>query len=55
LHHIPLDDEIKGLYDIYIYRHIAAPAPGDSSTGSPFDKEPNDSSTDSLFSQDDYE
>jgi hypothetical protein len=54
LHHIPLDNEIKGLYDIYIDRHIAAPAPGDSSTGSPFDEEPNDSSTDSLFGEDDY-
>ena len=55
LRHIPADDEIKGLYDIYIDRHIAAPAPSDSSTGSPFDEEPNDSSTDSLFGEDDYE
>jgi hypothetical protein len=42
LHHIPPDDEIKGLYDIYINRHIPAPAPSDSST-------------DSLFGEDDYE
>jgi hypothetical protein len=55
LRHIPPDNEIKGLYNIYIDRHIAAPAPGDSSTGSPFDEEPNDSSTDSLFGEDDYE
>jgi hypothetical protein len=52
---IPPDNEIKELYDIYIDRHIAAPAPGDLSTGSPFDEEPHDSSTDSLFGEDDYE
>jgi hypothetical protein len=48
-----VDDEIKGLYDIYTDRPVAAPAPSDSSTGSLFDKEPNDSPTGSLF--DDYE
>jgi hypothetical protein len=42
LHHIPLDDEIKRLYDIYINRHIPAPAPSNSST-------------DSLFGEDDYQ
>jgi hypothetical protein len=34
LHHIPADNEIKGLYDIYTDRPVAAPAPSDSSTGS---------------------
>jgi hypothetical protein len=53
LHHIPVDDKIEGLYDIYTDRPVAAPAPSDSSTGSLFDKEPNDSPTGSLF--DDYE
>jgi hypothetical protein len=53
LRRIPPDDEIKELYNIYIDRHIAAPAPGDSSTGSLFDDEPNDSPTGNLF--DDYE
>jgi hypothetical protein len=33
LHHIPADDEIEGLYDIYADRLVAAPAPSDSSTG----------------------
>jgi hypothetical protein len=51
--HIPADDEIKGLYNIYTDRPVAAPAPSDSSTGSLFDDEPSDSSTGSLF--DDYE
>jgi hypothetical protein len=51
---IPPDDKINELYDIYIDRNIAAPAPGDSFTGSPFNEEPHDSSTDSLFGNDDY-
>jgi hypothetical protein len=37
----PADDEIKGLYDIYTDRPLAAPAPSDSST-------------DSLFGPDEY-
>jgi hypothetical protein len=53
LHHIPVDDEIEGLYDIYTDRPVAAPAPSDSSTGSLFNDKPSDSSTESLF--DDYE
>jgi hypothetical protein len=53
LHHTPVDDEIKGLYDIYTDRPVAAPAPSDSSTGSLFDDEPSNSSTGSLFN--DYE
>jgi hypothetical protein len=53
LRHIPADDKIEGLYDIYTNRPVAAPAPSDLSTGSLFDKEPNDSPTGSLF--DDYE
>jgi hypothetical protein len=53
LHHIPADDEIKGLYDIYTNRPVAAPAPSDSSTGSLFDTKTTDSSTGSLL--DDYE
>jgi hypothetical protein len=53
LHHILVDDKIKGLYDIYTDRPVAAPAPSDSSTGSLFDNEPSDLSTGSLF--DDYE
>jgi hypothetical protein len=53
LHHIPADDEIKGLYNIYTDRPVAAPEPSDSSTGSLFDNEPSDSSTGSLFG--DYE
>jgi hypothetical protein len=52
LHHIPADDEIEGLYDIYTDKPVAAPAPSDSSTGSLFDDEPSNSSTGSLF--DDY-
>jgi hypothetical protein len=51
--HIPVDDEIEGLYDIYTNRPVAAPAPSNSSTGSLFNDEPNDSPTGSLF--DDYE
>jgi hypothetical protein len=53
LRHIPADDKIKGLYDIYTDRPVAAPAPSDSSTGSLFHEEPNDSPTGSLFN--DYE
>jgi hypothetical protein len=41
LDHIPVDDEIKGLYDIYTSSPVAAPAPSDSST-------------ESLFGPDDY-
>jgi hypothetical protein len=41
LDHIPVDDEIEGLYDIYTDRPVAAPAPSDSST-------------DSLFGPDEY-
>jgi hypothetical protein len=29
---IPLEDEIKGLYNIYTGKPVAAPAPSDSST-----------------------
>jgi hypothetical protein len=36
LDHIPADNEIKGLYDIYTGRPVAAPAPSDSSTESLF-------------------
>jgi hypothetical protein len=53
LRHIPADDEIEGLYDIYTDRPVAAPAPSDSSTGSLFGNEMGDSSTGSLF--DNYE
>jgi hypothetical protein len=38
LRHIPVDDKIKGLYDIYTNRPVTAPAPSDSSTGSLFDE-----------------
>ena len=41
LDHIPADDEIEELYDIYTGRPVAAPAPSDSST-------------DSLFGPDEY-
>jgi hypothetical protein len=34
LRHIPADNEIKWLYDIYTDRPVAAPAQSDSSTGS---------------------
>jgi hypothetical protein len=37
-------DKIKGLYDIYTNRPVAAPAPSDSSTGSLFGTKPSDSS-----------
>jgi hypothetical protein len=37
LHHIPADNKIEGLYDIYMDRPVAAPAPSDSSTLSLFD------------------
>jgi hypothetical protein len=53
LHHIPADDEIEGLYDIYTNQPVAASAPSDSSTGSLFGDETGDSSTGSLF--DNYE
>jgi hypothetical protein len=36
LRHIPADNKIEGLYDIYTDRPVAAPAPSDSSTGSLF-------------------
>jgi hypothetical protein len=36
LDHIPADDEIEELYDIYTGRPVAAPAPSDSSTDSLF-------------------
>jgi hypothetical protein len=36
LHHIPVDNKIEGLYNIYTDRPVAAPAPSDSSTGSLF-------------------
>jgi hypothetical protein len=41
LDRIPVDDEIKELYDIYTGRPVATPAPSDSST-------------ESLFGPDDY-
>jgi hypothetical protein len=47
--HIPVDDEIKGLYEIYTNHPIAASVPSDSSTGSLFRNETSDSSTGSLF------
>jgi hypothetical protein len=53
LDHIPADDEIKGLYEIYTDRPVAPSAPSDSSTGSLFGDETSNSSTGSLF--DDYE
>jgi hypothetical protein len=53
LRHIPVDDEIEGLYEIYTDRPVAASAPSDSSTGSLFSDETSDSSTGSLFN--DYE
>jgi hypothetical protein len=33
LHHIPVDDEMEGLYDIYTDRPVAAPAPSVAVTG----------------------
>jgi hypothetical protein len=53
LRHIPVDDEIEGLYKIYTNWPVAASAPSASSTGSLFSDEASDSSTGSLF--DDYE
>jgi hypothetical protein len=53
LRHIPADDEIEGLYEIYTDQPVAASAPSDSSTESLFGDETSDSSTGSLF--DDYE
>jgi hypothetical protein len=52
LRHIPVDDKIKELYNIYTDREVAAPAPSDSSTGSLFGTETSNSSTGSLL--DDY-
>jgi hypothetical protein len=52
LPHIPVDDKIEGLYDIYTNRPVAAPAPSDSSTESLCCTETSDSSTGSLL--DDY-
>jgi hypothetical protein len=51
--HIPADDEIKGLYDIYTNQPVAASTPSDSSKGSLFGDKMSDSSTGSLFN--DYE
>jgi hypothetical protein len=48
LRHIPADDEIEGLYDIYTGRPVDAPASSDSSTGSLFSTKPSNSSTGSL-------
>jgi hypothetical protein len=48
-HHIPVDDEIEELYDIYTDRPVAAPTPSDSSTESLFGTETSDSSTGSLL------
>jgi hypothetical protein len=42
LDHIPVDDKIEELYDIYTGRPVATPAPS------------SDSSTESLFGPDDY-
>jgi hypothetical protein len=53
LDHIPADNEIEGLYEIYTNQPVAASAPSDSSTGSLFGNETSDSSTGSLFN--DYE
>jgi hypothetical protein len=52
LHHIPADDEVKGLYNIYTNRPVAAWAPSDSSTENLFGTKTSDSSTGSLL--DDY-
>jgi hypothetical protein len=52
LDHIPADDKIEGLYDIYTNRPVLAPAPSDSSTGSIFGTETSNPSTGSLL--DDY-
>jgi hypothetical protein len=49
LPHIPADNKIKGLFDIYTNRPVAAPAPSDSSTESLFGTETSDSSTGSLL------
>jgi hypothetical protein len=49
LRHIPVDNEIKGLYEIYTDHPVAASVPSDSSTGSLFRNETSDSSTGSLF------
>jgi hypothetical protein len=52
LRHIPADNKIKELYDIYTDRPVAAPAPSESSTESLFGTKTSDSSTQSLL--DDY-
>jgi hypothetical protein len=49
LHHIPADDKIEGLYDIYTDRPVAAPAPSGSSTESLFSTKTSNSSTGSLL------
>jgi hypothetical protein len=49
LDHIPADDEIEGLYEIYTDRPVAPSAPSDSSTGDLFGDETSDSSTGNLF------
>jgi hypothetical protein len=49
LRHIPADNEIEGLYEIYTDHPVAASVPSDSSTGSLFRDETSDSSTGSLF------
>jgi hypothetical protein len=49
LDQIPADDKIKGLYDIYTDRPVAAPAPSDSSLESLFGTETSDSTTGSLL------
>jgi hypothetical protein len=41
LNHIPADNQIKELYDIYTGRPVAAPAPSDSSTESLFGPDDN--------------
>jgi hypothetical protein len=49
LPHIPADNKIEGLFDIYTDRPVAAPAPSDSSTESLFGTETSNSSTGSLL------
>jgi hypothetical protein len=49
LRHIPADNEIEGLYEIYSNWPVAASAPSDSSTGSLFGDETSDSSTGSRL------
>jgi hypothetical protein len=47
--HIPADDEIEELYNIYTNRPVAAPAPSDSSTGSLFGTKTSNSSKGNLL------